>query len=52
MPMDKKYSIYITNYALDQMQKIKRYIAEELLAPQAAKDLLSARIQKYVDNNV
>ena len=40
--MDKKYSIYITNYALDQMQKIKRYIAEELLAPQAAKDLLSA----------
>lgn len=42
MPMDKKYSIYITNYALDQMQKIKRYIAEELLAPQAAKDLLSA----------
>ena len=42
MPMDKKYSIYITNYALVQMQKIKRYIAEELLAPQAAKDLLSA----------
>lgn len=38
--MEDKYTIHITEYALKQMEEIKQYIAEELLAPEAAKDFL------------
>lgn len=39
--MNKQYKVQITRYALAQMKKIRDYIAEELLAPQAAFQLLS-----------
>lgn len=31
--MGKQYKVKITKYALEQMEEIKRYIADELLAP-------------------
>lgn len=39
--MEKEYKVYITNHALEQMEEIKQYIVDELLAPQAARDLLT-----------
>ncbi len=39
--MEKQYNVKITKYALSQMKKIRDYIADELLAPQAAYDLFS-----------
>lgn len=38
--MKKQYKVKITKYALTQMEEIKDYIANELLAPQAAYNLL------------
>lgn len=38
--MKKQYKVKITEYALTQMEEIKDYIADELLAPQAAHNLL------------
>ena len=38
--MRKQYNVKITKYALSQMKTIRDYIADELLAPQAAYDLL------------
>lgn len=40
--MAKEYKVHITKYAYDQITEIKRYIAEELHAPMAAKSLLLA----------
>lgn len=40
--MENKYKVHITRYALEQMSEIKQYISNELLAPQAAKDLLAS----------
>ena len=37
--MRKQYNVKITKYALSQMKAIRDYIADELLAPQAAYDL-------------
>ena len=37
--MRKQYNVKITKYALSQMKTIRDYIADELLAPQAAYDL-------------
>lgn len=37
--MRKQYNVKITKYALSQMKTIRNYIADELLAPQAAYDL-------------
>ena len=39
--MDNQYKVQITKYALAQMMEIRDYIANELLAPQAAYNLLS-----------
>lgn len=39
--MEKQYNVKITKYALSQMEGIRDYIADELLAPQAAYDLFS-----------
>ena len=39
--MEKQYNVKITKYAFWQMMKIRDYIADELLAPQAAYDLFS-----------
>lgn len=38
--MENRYKVQITEYALAQMKEIRDYIAEELLAPQAAYNLL------------
>lgn len=38
--MKDRYKIQITKYALMQMEEIRNYIANELLAPQAAYNLL------------
>lgn len=37
--MKEQYNVKITKYALSQMKTIRDYIADELLAPQAAYDL-------------
>lgn len=37
--MKEQYNVIITKYALSQMKTIRDYIADELLAPQAAYDL-------------
>lgn len=39
--VEKQYNVKITKYALSQMKEIRDYIADELLAPQAAYNLLS-----------
>ena len=39
--MEKQYKVQITKYALAQMEEIRDYIIYELLAPQAAYNLLS-----------
>jgi toxin ParE1/3/4 len=39
--VEKQYNVKITKYAFWQMMKIRDYIADELLAPQAAYDLFS-----------
>lgn len=39
--MSSKYNVHITEYAFKQMEDIKTYIMNELLAPQAAFDLLT-----------
>lgn len=38
--MKNRYKVQITKYALMQMEEIRNYIANELLAPQAAYNLL------------
>ncbi|MGN0355615.1 MAG: type II toxin-antitoxin system RelE/ParE family toxin [Muricoprocola sp.] len=38
--MANQYKVHITRYAYNQMKEIRRYIGEELLAPDAAKYLL------------
>ena len=38
--MKNRYKVQITKYALMQMEEIRDYIANELLAPQAAYNLL------------
>ena len=38
--MKKRYEVQITKYALTQMEEIRDYIANELLAPQVAYNLL------------
>lgn len=38
----KTYVVRITRQAREQLRDIKRYIAEELLAPEAASDTISA----------
>ena len=40
--MSEQYKVHITRYAYDQMKDIRRYITEELFAPDAAKNLLIA----------
>ena len=35
--MAKEYKVHITKYAYEQMTEIKRYIADEIYAPMAAK---------------
>ena len=40
--MAKEYKVHITKYAYEQMTEIKRYIADEIYAPMAAKNLLLA----------
>ncbi len=40
MLMGNNYKVHITKYAFGQMEGIRRYIADELLAPQAARKLL------------
>lgn len=44
--MDNRYDVQITQYALSQMKEIRDYIANELLAPQAAYNLLSEMKRK------
>ena len=39
--MEEQYNVKITKYAFLQMMKIRDYIADELLVPQAAYDLFS-----------
>lgn len=39
--MNNQYKVQITKYALAQMEEIKDYITNELLAPQAAYNLFS-----------
>ena len=39
--MEEQYNVKITKHALSQMKEIRDYIADELLAPQAAYDLFS-----------
>jgi len=41
MSMENNYKVHITRYAFKQMEEIRQYIADELLAPQAAKILLT-----------
>ncbi len=38
--MDKEYKVHITKIALEHMEDIKQYIAYQLSAPQAAKNLI------------
>lgn len=38
--MAEKYTVKVTNQALEQMQEIMDYIAQELFAPDAANNLL------------
>lgn len=38
--MDKEYKVHITKIALGHMEDIKQYIAYQLSAPQAAKNLI------------
>lgn len=40
--MSKQYNVRVTRYAYNQMKEIRQYIAEELFAPNAAKNLLIA----------
>lgn len=40
--MSERYKVHITRYAYSQMKEIRQYIAEELFAPDAAKNLLIA----------
>ena len=40
--MSKQYKVRVTRYAYNQMKEIRQYIAEELFAPEAAKNLLIA----------
>lgn len=44
--MNNRYEVRITKYALKQMEKIRDYIANELLAPQAAYNLFSEMKRK------
>ena len=44
--MNNRYEVQITRYALTQMEEIRDYIANELLAPQAAYNLLSEMKRK------
>ena len=44
--MRSRYKVQITKYALTQMEEIRDYIANELLAPQAAYNLLSEMKRK------
>lgn len=37
--MERQYKVQITKYALEQMEELKMYITNELLAPQAAYNL-------------
>ena len=49
--MEKQYKVQITKYALAQMEKIKDYIANELLAPQAAYNLFLEMKNKVASLN-
>lgn len=49
--MEKQYKVQITKYALAQMEEIKEYIANELLAPQAAYNLFLEMKNKAVSLN-
>lgn len=40
--MTEQYKVHITRYAYSQMKEIRQYIAEELLASEAARHLLIA----------
>ena len=44
--MNNRYKVQITKHALTQMKEIRDYIANELLAPQAAYNLLSEMKKK------
>lgn len=44
--MNSLYKVQVTKYALAQMEEIKDYIANELLAPQAAYNLFSEMKKK------
>lgn len=46
--MENQYEVRITKYALTQMEEIRDYIANELLAPQAAGDLILEMKNKVV----
>lgn len=39
--MEKKYEVKITRHALAQMQEIDRYISNDLLASEAADNLMN-----------